>query len=33
MLKSCLLDVKTGAEEERAAVMGRQVPGRKQPKK
>jgi hypothetical protein len=32
MLKSCLLDVKTGAEEERAAVMGRQVPGRKQPK-
>jgi hypothetical protein len=32
MLKSCLLGVKTGAEEERAAVMGRQVPGRKQPK-
>jgi hypothetical protein len=30
MLKSCLLGVKTGAEEERAAVMGRQVPGRKQ---
>jgi hypothetical protein len=32
MLKSCLLGVKTGTKEERVAVMGRQVPGRKQPK-